>query len=212
MCNRLLLIAVMGTAMACVVLPSGCKRGSGAAARSVAVSPVGNDEKADDGDDVDDVDDSSDPRGAAAPARPQPAARRDDGDDWRKADEKKTVARVVRRHVRPAAGAVMTKRKEDETPDQKAERLAKEATLRSVDAALRGASALMKRCYDQVNAKAGSATLSFRVHRSGYVLSPSVSGVDPRAKSCIEGTLKRLRVSGVKASLNVTRTLRFRRF
>jgi hypothetical protein len=209
MVNRVLLILLLGVAVAV----GGCKKRSGAAVSPVqnppagAVSPVGNDDDPQ-GDDQQD----HDPDPGTAPARP---ARPSGGADWRNEGRakpaKKGVRPVARRKV--VAPADKKKGEPDETPEEKAKRLAREATLRSVDGALRGASAAMKGCYDRGRAKAGSATLSFRVHRSGYVISPAVSGVGPQVKSCIEGILKRLRVSGVKtSSLNVTRTLRFRRY
>lgn len=212
MLKRLLLIGTMGAVLLGVAVTSGCKKGSEAAVSPVqnpsagAVSPVGNDDEY--------ADDTDDP-GAAAAAPARRPTRRAGEKDWRKEDDEKPKkqAPVAGRRVVPAKAGAAKKKEPDETPEEKAKRLAREATLKSVDGALRGASASMKRCYDQSKAKAGSATLSFRVHRSGYVMSPSVSGVDPKVRSCIEGVLKRLRVSGVKTpSLNVTRTLRFRRY
>ncbi len=198
---------------------AGCKKHSSQAVPPI-VSPLVNPaasatDPVDDDDPVGDDDPGVDPAGgqAAAPARVR-APRNEK--DWREDDDEKKLTQADKhgasKGVTPDDAASEKKGEPQETAEEKKKRLDRETTLHSVDNVLRGATALIKRCYDQGGAKAGSATLHFRVHRSGYVMSPSVSGVSENVKVCIEQVLSRLRVSGVKtSSLNVTRTLRFKR-
>ncbi|MCK5799031.1 MAG: hypothetical protein KAI47_17685 [Deltaproteobacteria bacterium] len=196
---------------------AGCKKHSSQAVPPI-VSPLVNPAAVatDPFDDEDPgADPADDPAGGTA-AAPAPVRAPSNEKDWREDDDEKKSTQADKRGaskgVTPSSAASEKKGEPQETAEEKKKRLDREATLHSVDNALRGVTASIKRCYDQSEAKAGNATLRFRVHRSGYVMSPSVSGVSGKVKVCIEQVLSRLRVSGVKtSSLNVTRTLRFKR-
>jgi len=133
-----------------------------------------------------------------------PARRRvNRGSDWRYA-KPKAPAKAA-----PAAGsaAPAAAREDAGAPEKESDRV---ATLKAAEKALNGASRAIKSCYDRHKAKSGSATVRFTVQRSGYVISPSVSGVDAKLATCIKSVVGRLKISGVKARVVMTRTLQFR--
>lgn len=73
----------------------------------------------------------------------------------------------------------------------------KEATEKAIEASVNGALGRVKACLNQHKAAPGQYTLSVRVHRSGRVLSSSVSGLGGEANRCVQGVLSGLKVNGV---------------
>lgn len=88
---------------------------------------------------------------------------------------------------------------------------AQAATEKAVNATLGAALPQMKPCFDKFGAPSGSVSISVRVHRSGYVTSSSATGVNADVSNCLDGVLRKLRVSDVQTdSITVTRTFKFR--
>lgn len=153
---------------------------------------------------------ASDPDDPATDPDPPASPRTNDKNDWRR-QKPGTGSGSAAATAEPAKAPPAAKpNKED--PAGKAERLAKLATQRAADAALRMANNAMKDCYDRAKAPSASATISFSVRSTGYVSAPRVKGVESSVAACIENVLRDLRVKGVQsAGLVVERTLRFTR-
>jgi hypothetical protein len=84
-------------------------------------------------------------------------------------------------------------------------------TEKAVNATLGAALPQMKPCFDKFGAPTGSVSISVRVHRSGYVNSSSTTGVNADVSTCLDGVLRKLKVTGVQTdSITVTRTFKFK--
>jgi len=89
---------------------------------------------------------------------------------------------------------------EDVDPRAEAQR----ETIRAFDQALQRMTGKLKSCYERTPGAAGEAKLRLRLHRSGYLISPGVSGVPNAVRSCLQDILKGMRVSGVKTDETIT--------
>jgi hypothetical protein len=106
-------------------------------------------------------------------------------------------------------------------PDEKAKKkAAKEAEAlrqkklldKRVDSSLNGVKSAIKSCFESAGQKgAQTARISFKIHRSGYVMDPSVTGAPVTTARCVRTVLSRLRIQSVPGqSVTVQRTLRYR--
>lgn len=134
------------------------------------------------------------------------------GYDWRKDPPPKKNR--ANKGINAAKSGESAKKELSKEEKAKKEAEAKKiATEKAVDGVLSSAGSTFKRCYDQSNEKSGTTTLSFSVHRSGYFMSPKVTGVGGQAARCIENILGKLRVSNQTGdSLSITRTVNFTRY
>ena len=87
---------------------------------------------------------------------------------------------------------------------------ARAETEKAVNTTLSAALPRMKPCFDRHGAASGDVVVRVRVHRSGYVMSSSVSGVSGEVQSCLDGVLRSLKVSNVQTdSISVERVFKF---
>jgi hypothetical protein len=90
------------------------------------------------------------------------------------------------------------------------EEKARAETEKAVNTTLSAALPRMKPCFDRHGAASGDVVVRVRVHRSGYVMSSSVSGVSGEVQSCLDGVLRSLKVSNVQTdSISVERVFKF---
>lgn len=178
-----------------LTLGVGCKKEKRTpSAKAPAVSPVGN---------------------APASATPLSAGvGRDPGQkpgaavkDWRHEDEKKAKKK---QSASAAVSKAATEAVDEEGPTEEEKR--RKALEKKVDSTLGGAMGALKRCFETGGESGGKVTLRFRVHRSGYVLSPSLSGVGASSAACARGVIGKMKISGNDVgTVDMVRTLKFER-
>ena len=85
-----------------------------------------------------------------------------------------------------------------------------DARQQAIDRALAKLKVRFGGCFDLGPPGRGAAVLRFKLHRTGFVLAPSVSGVDSKVASCIGSALARLRVEGPQGeTITVQRRIQF---
>lgn len=90
--------------------------------------------------------------------------------------------------------------------------LARRAVDDEVDRLLHGLTDRLLGCFGRQAGPRAEARLRIRVHRSGYVMAPEVSGADDAVRACLAGVVSGLRVTQPLAdSVTLERTLRTQR-
>lgn len=119
-----------------------------------------------------------------------------------------------RRPVDASAPSAKNKKKRVATDaDIAAQKAAMEryVTEKAINQTLNTALPTLRACFQRHRATVGELQIKIRVHRSGHVLEARASGQGSAVNACVEHSLNRLRVSGVKTdTLTVERRFTFR--
>ena len=136
--------------------------------------------------------------------RPPPVRRRLATRDWRDDPPDAGLDTARRRGVgAPAEGGKPT------NVVSEAEKKRVE-TERLVDSALQRVANRMKECFVRAKMPPGETRISMKVHRSGYLMSPSVATANSQVSSCMKGILDSVRIpSPPTPDLQIERTLQF---
>ena len=155
--------------------------------------------------------------GAPPPSGEQGSKVAPSASDWRNPDAGvglRNKPLPVGKAASPAADAASGDGSGPEDPEQAKQRAlaeAKKKAEKAVDQALGQVQGSLKACYEKAGIREPRSTsIRFRVHRSGYLMTPDVDEANSAVKTCITAALGRVRVSNLKAdSFTVSRTLRF---
>ncbi|MBW2732185.1 MAG: hypothetical protein JRH20_07305 [Deltaproteobacteria bacterium] len=176
-----------------VPLGAGCKKKSKNTAPAPLVSPVGNEKPS-----MAPVDENTE-EGVE-----EKVSNTGTGSDWRRADEvvaKKKAAEPSPPEVAPLAA-------KEEGPSEADKR--RKALERRVDGTLASRMGALKSCFEAGGEEAGKVSIRFRLHRSGYVMSSTVSGVGVKSAGCARGVLDKMKISGNNVgTIEIVRTLKF---
>jgi hypothetical protein len=86
------------------------------------------------------------------------------------------------------------------------------ATEKAATNTLNSTAPQLKSCFERHGTGTVNATVSIRVHRSGHVMTSSVSGVNDAVRNCVQNILNDLKVDGVQTdSVTVQRTFKFKK-